>query len=137
METKNVKPASNGAAEVKTKNGSSLNVVTPSATVKKEEGIAELKRINTVEKILHDLEILNARKKDYEQILETHKKLKAFNPTVTESGITLTITDRNNTFKTTATEPLKMILGNYINIVEHKIREVEADISHLAGKLAA
>lgn len=135
METKNAKPALKGAAEVNPKNGQSLNVAP--TTEKREEGKAELKKVNTVERILHDLEILNARKADWVQILETHKKLKSFNPTVTESGTTLTISDRNNTFKTTATEPLKMILGNYIAIVESKIREVEADITHLAGKLVA
>lgn len=137
MKAETAKPALKGAAEVTPKNGTNLNVET-STTEKREETKAELKKVNAIERILNDLEVLNNRRENREHLLESKKKLKSFNPTVTESTVTLTIKDnKGNQFQTTHSEALKMVIGNYIAIVDRKLDEVETDISNIASKLAA
>ncbi len=138
MKTETVKkPTDKVAGEQPKINGSTQPVVTSPATVKKEEDKTALKQVNAIERILNDLEVLNSRKENREHLLESQRKLKAFNPTVTESGCKLTIEDRGNKFQTTHSEALKLVIGNYVAIVERKLNEVEDDIKHLAQKLAA
>jgi|ERR1051325_3303326 hypothetical protein len=121
-------------ATAKPVNGS--QVLTPNAD-KEAATKKEVKPGNAIEQILNDLEVLNSRSENRSFLMETLKKLKGFNPTVTESRCELIIKDRQSEFRTTATEPMKMIIGNYIAIVETKLREVEGDIAHLASKLAS
>lgn len=134
MKGTNEKPTNDVATTAKPVNGSpSINT----QTAVKEEAKKELKQVNAVERILNDLEVLNSRSENRTALMETLRKLKAFNPTVTESNTELIIKARGNEFRTTATEPLKMIIGNYVAIVENKLREVESDIANLAGRLGA
>lgn len=133
METK-TKPVNNGK-DAKPSNGSEKLTNQPTAI--KEEAKKELKQLNSVERILHELAILNAKQEQRELMLDTHKKLKSFNPTLTEGGCTLIIKEKNLEFRTSSTEPLKMIISSYISMVETKLKEVEGDITHIAGKLAS
>ena len=131
------KKPTQGVANGKPSNGSQTTALTPN-TAAKEEAKAELKKVNAIERILNDLEVLNNRRENREHLLESRKKLKAFNPTITEGLCTLTIQDnKGNHFKTTHSEALKLVIGNYTAIVERKLEEVKADIANLANRLGA
>ena len=134
MKATDEKKITNGVATAKPVNGT--HVLTPKA--EKEAATTETKpAISAIDKLLNDVTVLNSRIENREHLLETQRKLKSFNPSVTEANCTLVIQDnRGNQFKTTHTEALKMVIGQYVATVESKLREVESDISQLAGRLA-
>lgn len=135
MKADEKKPANGVAAAAKPLNGSHTVITTKA---EKEAAKTETKSsIPAIDKLLNEVTVLNSRIENREHLLESQRKLKSFNPTVTESNCTLIIQDnRGNQFKTTHSEALKMVIGNYVAMVDAKLREVESDIAHLAGKLA-
>src|SRR5690349_480278 len=79
------------------------------ATVSKTEAIKkEMKPASPVERILNNLEVLLSRRDNRGLLLESLKKLKAFDPGITESQCKLIIQDKHTKFETTSSEAMKL-----------------------------